>query len=451
MTTDRTDRYSRRALLKGLGVGLGVLPMLNAETAVAQTAGVVKRLITITWTNGTVPANFYPPAGSLVGTTLPSILTPLDTWKNKILAIRGKGAGNQSGGIDSKVMVDAGNRFGGHSNYPALLTGTAKGTSASIDTLMAKDLATKGFASAQLNLSCRGYSSSTSWSAGKVKNTAETDPYRLYTRLFSNLKLPAPTGSAPATPMVDPILARRKSILDKLQPDLTAFSARLGTEDKAKIAAHLDSIRTIETQLSAPAVVPTGAGCKAPANTPAGLTFTQVANFPSQVKLMTDIMAAAVKCDIARSMTIDLIDDGGGNSLTFPWLSIASPDYHAIAHQGAGGYTNKNKIDNWYYTQVANLVSQLASNPEGGSTSLDNTVILVCNDMNEGSNHDVTGLPYLIIGSGGGYLKQGTCVQLAANAPNNQLLTTVLHAVGMTSVASVGDTYTGDLDSMLKA
>lgn len=159
-----------------------------------------------------------------------------------------------------------------------------------------------------------------------------------------------------------------------------------------------------------------------------GLNFSQVGNYANHVKLM-DIVAASVKCDVARAITVDLIDDSGGNSLTFPWLSISSPDYHAIAHASANA--QKVPIDTWYYTQVANLVGQLAANPEGAVTSLDNTVILVCNDMNEGSNHDVRGLPYLIIGSGGGFFKTGTCVQLPANVPNNQLLTSVCHAMGM--------------------
>jgi hypothetical protein len=436
----KTDKYSRRALLKGLGVGAGMLPLLNAEPALAQTGGVVKRLITITWTNGIVPSAFYPPAGPLTG-TLPPILAPLDMWKTKILAMRGSKTGNAMGGVDSKVMVDAGNRYGGHSNYPSLLTGTAKGTSPSIDTLMSTSLKAAGFASPQLNVGVRQGNSSTSWLAGKVKNSAETDPYRLFTRLFAGASLP------PA--QVDSLLQRRKSVIDFVKTDLTSFSARLGTDDKAKVSAHLDSIRALEAQLTAPA--PKGAGCQAPANTPAGVDLRAVASFPSLVKLMTDIVAAAVKCDFARAITIDLVDDGGGNSLTWPWLNLPSPDYHAIAHQGAGGYVRKTPIDTWYYQNaVANVVSQLAANPEGGSTSLDNSVVLVTNDMNEGSNHDVQSLPYLIVGSGGGFFKTGTCVQFPQNVPNNQLLTSVLHAMGL-PVTSVGDTYTGDLDAMLKA
>ena len=71
--------------------------------------------------------------------------------------------------------------------------------------------------------------------------------------------------------------------------------------------------------------------------------------------------------------------------------------------------------------------------------------------MSEGSFHDVRGVPCLMVGSCGGFFKQGMCVQLAANAPNNQLLTSIMHAMGMSSVTSVGSTYTGDLDTVLKA
>ena len=35
MTLDRKDRYSRRALLKALGLGLGVLPLLASDRTAA--------------------------------------------------------------------------------------------------------------------------------------------------------------------------------------------------------------------------------------------------------------------------------------------------------------------------------------------------------------------------------------------------------------------------------
>lgn len=437
----RAQRYSRRALLQSLGVGLGMLPLLHSEPVIAQAAGVAKRLITIVWGSGVVAPSFYPPPGPLA--TLPPILAAFEPYKAKMLSIRGKGTGNGNmGGVDAKVMVDAAQTFGGHSSYPALLTGTATGTKPSIDTLIAAQLATAGFPKAQLNVGCRPGSSSTSWRAG-VKNTSETDPYRLFNTLF---------GGASITPaQMSNLLVRRKSVLDHVLGELTRFQSVLGIDDRLKVQAHFDSIRAIESQLAATGPVGgSTAGCAPPPNTPAGLNFKTVANFPTHVKLMMDLVAAAVKCDLARAITMDLVDNGGGNTLTFPWLNIPSPDFHAIAHQGSAGYAAKAQIDAWFYSQVAYLVGQLAANPEGASTTLDNSVVLVMSDMDEGSLHDVRNLPFLIIGSGGGFFKTGACVQLPSNVPHNQLLTSVCHAMAL-PVASVGDTYAGDLDSVLRA
>ncbi|MGA7118853.1 MAG: hypothetical protein WBY94_02085, partial [Polyangiaceae bacterium] len=77
-----------------------------------------------------------------------------------------------------------------------------------------------------------------------------------------------------------------------------------------------------------------------------------------------------------------------------------------------------------------------------------NTCVLIANDMQEGNTHYDKNVPWLMIGSCGGFFKTGRAVELN-NAPNNQLLTTILHAMGQTSVASVGDQYTGNVDSQL--
>jgi hypothetical protein len=439
----RSNRYSRRALLKGLGIGLGTLPLLNSERVRAQSGGVAKRMIAITWGGGVVPAQFYMPPGPI--TTLSPILAPLEAWKTHILAIRGKGTrSSDMGGIDAKALIDTqGMNYGGHFSYRTLLTGSGTGGKPSIDTLMAENLATAGFPKAQLNVGLRPGNSSTSWRTGGVKNTAELDPYRLFSTLFAGANI------TPA--QIDTLRLRRKSVLDHVIGELGTFQTRIGSDDNKKVQAHLDSIRNIEGQLVAGATAAPGAGCAPPPNTPAGLNFKTVTNFPTHFQLMLDLVAAAVKCDMSRAITIDIADNGGANTLSFPWLNIPSPDFHAIAHQGSNGYTAKIQIDTWFITQVARLVQQLGTNPEGAATTLDNTAILVLNDMNEGSFHDVRSLPFFIIGSAGGFFKTGQCVQLPANVPNNLFLTSVLHAMGMPQVTSVGDTYPGDIDAVLKA
>jgi len=446
-------KYSRRAILKRLGIGAGFLPLLSTERArAAAPSGYPTRFIAITWTDGICPPNFYPTGASgALPATLPSILTPLQTWSSKLLLFRH--ATKAQSPIDINVMMDVGSKYGGHFTYPAMLTGgvsspngtdevpTINATFPSIDSIYADNLLTQGVGNAQLNVGCRPYKSYTSYRTGGTPNTQQNDPYKLFTSLFGGTSMPPADMNA--------LIARRKSVLDFVGGELTTFAKNLGTDDKATCMIHLDSIRSLEDQLKPSTGTP--ASCTAPTITPTGLNFNTVANYPNHVKFMSDLVAAAVICGKSRAVTMDLIDNGGGNSLTFPWLNIPSPDFHAIAHQGSANYAQKAMIDQWFYSAcVAEVVGKLAAATEGSGTVLDNTVILVTNDMSEGAAHYVGQIPFVVIGSGGGFFKTGRMVTFPNQIPNNHLLTSVLHALGMTSVTGVGDPkYAGNIDTAL--
>src|SRR4029077_14919903 len=81
-TEKGSAKYSRRAILKRLGIGAGCLPLLSTEQARgAAPSGFPTRFIGITWTDGICPPNFYPTgAAGPLPATLPSILTPLANW-----------------------------------------------------------------------------------------------------------------------------------------------------------------------------------------------------------------------------------------------------------------------------------------------------------------------------------------------------------------------------------
>jgi hypothetical protein len=294
------------------------------------------------------------------------------------------------------------------------------------------------------------------------KNTPITDPYKVFNSLFAGAPAMAGAAGGGANAATTAALkARRASVLDFVSAELQAFSTKLGTDDKAKIQSHLDSISTLEKKLADPpggsTTPPAGGGatvggaCAQPALPVGHPSLNDIGHFPDLVGSMMAIAGAAVKCDYARCVTVDLVDDGGGNAITYPWLQIPSPDYHAIAHLGKSGYAQKTQIDQWFYSKVAELVKDLDSTPEGDGTVLDNTCILISNDMMEGATHDVHSIPYLIIGGCGGFFKQGQAVSFPKSVANNQLLTTVCHAMGL-SVASVGNSaYGGDIDSLIKA
>lgn len=447
--TSENPKFSRRALLKGLGIGAGFLPLLSTERVrAANASGFPTRFIAITWTDGICPPSFYPSGSAGTLSTLPPTLKSLADWTSKIIMF--KNASKAQSPFDLTTMIDGNSSYGGHWSYPALLTGdvtvvdtSSKANSPSIDQIIANNLASQGVNNALLNVGCRPYSTYTSWRSANTPNTQQIDPYKLFTSLFSGTNMTPDQMSA--LPM------RRKSVLDFVGKELTAFSKNLGTDDKAKVQIHLDSIRSLEQQLSTGSNPSTPATCTAPDITPSNLNFNTVSNYPNHVKFMSDIVATAVICGKARSVTMDLIDNGGGNSLTFPWLNISSPDFHAIAHQGSDNYTQKLVIDQWFYQQcVAQIVGKLAAVPEGNGTVLDNTAILVCNDMMEGASHYVGGIPYVLIGSAGGAFKTGRLVTFPNQMPNNKLLTSILHAFGITS--GVGPSkYAGDIDSSLMA
>jgi hypothetical protein len=452
--TSKTQlKYSRRAILKRLGIGAGFLPLLSTEKArAAAPSGFPTRLIAITWTDGICPPDFYPTgAAGPLPATLPFTLQPLATWASKMIVLRH--TTKQQSPVDINVMIDVGSKYGGHFTYPAMLTGavsspngtaevpTINATGPSIDQIYADNLLAQGVSGAQLNVGCRPYKSYTSFRTGGTPNTQQNDPYKLFTSLFGG------TGMQPAD--MNALIMRRKNVLDHVGRELTNFAKNLGTEDKAAVMIHMDSVKSLSDQLKPSTSTP--ATCTAPTITPTGLNFNTVANYPNHVKFMSDIVAASVICGKSRAVTMDLIDNGGGNSLTFPWLNIPSPDFHAIAHQGSANYAQKKVIDQWFYQAcVAELVGKLAAATEGSTTVLDNTVILVTNDMSEGAAHYVGQIPFVLIGSGGGFFKTGRTVTFANQFPNNHLLTSILHALGMTSVTGVGDgRYAGNIDAAL--
>ncbi|HVJ16669.1 MAG TPA: DUF1552 domain-containing protein [Polyangiaceae bacterium] len=424
----KNPRFSRRAILQSLGVGAAFLPLLDSERAPAQTAsGFPKRLVTVCWGNGLVPEDFYPAGNEItIGETLKS----LEAWKDKLIIIEG---------LDLKVMSDYPDRkWDGHFTYPTLLTGTSdsafestRAMGPSIDQFISDEIAkTVNLPAPLINIGVRTDGTDpTSWRGQDQPNSPEEDPQRLFDKLFAGIGMPVET--------IDTARLRRASVLDFVGKDLEAFAKNMGTEDKFKIQAHLDSIRELEKRLSSTSTP--GANCMAP-------TLTGGDDTPTLMKNMFEIAAAAIICDSSRVINIDLYHDGGADGNSFSWLGI-NRDYHTVAHDGSAAYAEKKKIDGWIFSQIAILVQALANTPEGAGTALDNTVILTANDMEEGASHSVDHIPFALIGSCGGYLKTNQALHLGSEA-HNLLLATICNAMDV-PVTGFGDSYSGTIPQIV--
>jgi hypothetical protein len=438
------DRFSRRALLRRLGASAALLPLLHSERARAATAtGFPKRLITIAWSNGVAQPNFYPPGDD---PTQSDILVPLAPWKGKVLL---------PCGLDIKVMLDDNRTYDGHFSYPSLFTGTYKNiggqngsaTGPSLDQVVSDAVAKQvNLPVPLLNVVVAGRA--TSAGAGGQKNTGETDPVRLFNTLFASRTMPSP--------QLDLLRLRRKSVIDYLNQELSGFSAKLGTDDRSKVAAHLDSIRKLELELSATAAP---AACTATNPGPA-------ADYQAKMKVFSDLVAMAVRCDLSRAVSLVWADDGGSGPATMPFLGFNAAanglgEVHSIAHQGAAAYAQKVKIDNWYMTQLAYLTKALDDSVEAGGTALDHSVIVMGNDMSEGSFHSVSAIPFVLVGGAGGALRTGRTVKVGkwnttgqywktgnTGIPHNRLLASLAQAMDVAGESFGDPRYAGILTEL---
>jgi hypothetical protein len=407
------DRFSRRAILKTLGLSAGMLPLINAEKALGQVtaSGAPRRLVVVTWCNGVIKSSFNPATGDTLelgpGTPLKT-LEPLAPFQKKIV---------QPWGLGLNV-----GQYAGHFAWGVLWTGKSSGRTGqgpSIDQYVSDQIAKSGvnLPVPLMNTGVRviGDGKPSSWRAAGQQNTWEIDPNRLFDRMFASISQPSP--------QLDVLKLKRKSVIDFVHRELDSFGKRLGTDDQAKIEAHLTSLRDIEKRLSA-------AGASASCAKPTIGTGGSKQDVVTLHKTMFDLIAAALRCDVTRVATLDTYDDGGGDGNSFPWLAVNS-DYHAVAHGGNGRAADKIKIDNYLYSQVAGLAKQLDETQEGGGTALDNSLIVVGNGQEDGASHQVYPIPFTLIGNAGGALKTGgRVVRYPTKHPHNKLLATIVTAMG---------------------
>jgi hypothetical protein len=452
-------RLSRRELLKATGASALLLPLLNHSRAYAADPVFPKRIIFVVTGNGTIEDAFWPKASG-TDLTLGEITAPLEPYKSKLLFPKG---------VDMKVWAED-NPFGGngdaHHNFGAILTATklatgdpphdpggpglALASSISIDQFIGKAFETAAKASGQTPpafpvLSVRAWGrdgtgyATLSWTGNRAPFSAESDPKKLFSTLFSGRMAGGP----------DPALVKlqkaRRSVLDYVGTALERQGRNFGTDDLRKIEIHLEAVRNIERQLEAP--TPMGS-CQTP-QLPAA-DFKPIENFPTLVDSEIDLMTAALACGLTRVATY-AIGDGEDYNVYFPWLGIDGKGIefptrhkHDIAHRPGDGNRDKINTEKWFMTKLAYLLDKLSSVPEGNGTLLDNTVVLSLNSLNSGFSHTVLKLPIVVAAGSNTGIRTGRLLELGSVA-HNQLLASLANAVGVPMEGWGDERYKGTL------
>jgi hypothetical protein len=445
----RNFQLSRRTLLRGAGAALA-LPWLEAMLPRAARAqgGSGKPLRFIVWTlpDG-VRMDAWTPKETGAAYTITPILKPLEPYRANFNVISGL-ANTPASVVSGDVFAGSHARATGAmlTQMPLTFTsGTNIKNGISVDQVIANLLKQQvpGLRLPSLELgavyagatgncedgfSC-AYLTNLAWSGPTTFLPKETNPKAVFDRLTKG-GLPMGSAAQPAaqggaTPKVDKASVYTKSILDRVVADTQELQKNLGKSDRDKLSDYLDSVNELERRVQA--VMPSGATPGAPAQPAAGSACQAIAaptdgtylgsdrsknvyKYPDLLKVMNDLMAFALQCDLTRVITF-MSEIPLNTQTNFSFIGVNSSNYHdEISHHSGNPQklAGIQTVNSFYAEQFGYFLGKLAAmrDPDGSSV-LDNSIILFTSEFGDGDNHYHYDLPVLVAGGVGAGWKPG--------------------------------------------
>jgi uncharacterized protein DUF1552 len=429
-------RLSRRQFAGSVGAGLLLAPFINMATRQrVQAATRQSKRLFLFCTMGTNPPMWTPTGLSGESITAWSAMTqPLSAVKDSIVLVEGmpsRNVNNQHGASDSLTGLDLG-------------FWSADQIKMSVDQFVAKKLVAGGInrpiASVLLGANTNDGGTSQFYGGATGSNLPTiSSPLSAFNTVFGGA-LPAGTSAAA-------LLARRKSILDLVSGEATALKATLGSNEKGKLDAHLESIRQLENKLTASATP--GAGCMKP-TAPGADSTLQFMNALDGIKANTihqSIIASAFACDITRVAGLEY---GNDQKFMVNVPGVPYDDQHGgFLHSGAStNFANLVKLETYLATQFVAIINALKGfqDPDDPSKTLFDTTLLVwARQMGDAVNHDMKSMRFVLASGTGGYLKTAANGRyIKSTERHERVLLNICEAMGITSFAGFGDpTLTG--------
>ena len=440
-----THPFSRRVLLRRLGVSAAVLPFLGnlPSLALAATAAPKRRLVIVFSPDGVVKKNFWPttpgpfltPGPVRVPVELPRILAPFEPFREKLLTLQG--VHDKVGGDGDRHMRGIGCLLTGIELFPGNIQGgseTPAGWSSGLSLdqeiknhLQSKPETATRFGSLEFGVLVPNRADT--WTrmvyAGPNQPVAPIDdPYQMFQKLYGQVK----------------DRESMRSVLDELHEDLAKVAGALPAEDRRILDEHTSLVRDFEKELASQHATVNHA-------VPAleqGIV-EQNDQMPKISRMQIDLVVSSLAADFARVMTLQFTNSVGQPHMK--WLGV-DEGQHELSHEpnsNEAAQEKLTKINAWYAGEIAHLAKRLAETPEpGGSGSLlDHTTILWTNELGEGNSHSLDDIPWLMLGNGLGFT-MGRALQYPG-VPHNRLHLALAHAMGHTGLVRFGNPdYCGD-------
>ena len=474
-------QISRRSLLRASGALLA-LPFFETlfPARIAQGAAVAKpplRLGIFTVTGGTVVESWKPTAEGPL-TKLPSILRPLEFAKDQINIISGLCHAGRSENVNAHEHCSLLHLTGassvkkeGGKLYADVSVDQAAAAVIGKDTLLPS-----------LEIGLNGGEKNYSFRSRESVVPYEGNPRLIFDRMFRGRTPVAPNWQrraeagatkAPEKPSSDSL---DRSVLDFVLSQANDLRRGLGKGDQQKLDQYLESVHSVEKRIAATEerqrqdLLDLASPGKSKLVLPESLpkhgtpiweitrpTEQDPARHADYIRLIADMLVLGFQTDTTRVATVA----AGSDESMFPGVVTVGYERHChtLEHQGNAGRPEDadpiarealRQIHAWYTMLFAETVQKLASIDEGGSTLLDNCVLLYTSYMADGG-HGRDDYPVVLAGRAGGKLATGRHLPYV-KAPMANLYVELLNLLGVPTTTfgdSATSRFAGSLDSRL--
>jgi hypothetical protein len=265
------------------------------------------------------------------------------------------------------------------------------------------------------------------------------NPYLLYSNVVGLAgSTPTVPGEMPAVdPIAQELANKKKSINDLVRAELNSLKAlpALSAADKQRLEQHFQAIRDIEVNMGG--MMPSGAMCGVDGLPKddyealrTGFMFKS-AKMEDYVKLHLQIMAVAFGCNYSRVATLQWGDGTDGTKYEVASNKDLGWTFHQLSHRiQSDSATGNNMTAETAHHEIdkVRMESLLVGLNAFKAHGLENNAQIVwTNTLADGPSHSTRGVPMIVWGSGGGYLKQGAFVD-AGGAANATVLNTLMAA-----------------------
>jgi hypothetical protein len=412
---------TRRRMLRGVGGTAICLPFLESFGEVNDKAKAPVRFGAMFMPNGVNPPDWVP-KGVGKDFELSPILAPLKDHRSNVTVV-------------SNLMNETST-----SNHISLTSAFLCGknhvgqkSEASIDHLIAQKIGTKSRVPhlrlgtepprAQGYLTC----SNVSWNEDNVLLAPELNPRVAFDRMFRDFNSPEARQKA----------SGQRSVLDAVLNRSKSLSNNLSAYDKEKMDQYFSSIRALEKRLdniiTPPAPVPGGWKPSLVADQTGKFRPAEEApdNAEIYMDVLIDMMVLGMWTDTTRVAT--LMMGHGLSRKNFAFLDGVNNDHHVTSHHRNKPQLIKEYkiISRWHVQRLQRMMDKMAAIDEGGSSLLDNSLMLFGAGMSQGNTHSGSNIPILLAGKAGGAMKTGRHIQTAKNTQHSNFLLSVLQKMGV--------------------